>query len=791
MLTAVLSLFVLAVATPAVHRAFRGSAGWTLGLLPLIIFVYFGTLIDVVTAGQSVTSSYRWVPSAGVELSFHLDGLSLLFAMVVTGIGALVLVYAAAYFAGDARLPRLHMFLLAFMGSMLGLVLADDVITLFVFWELTGITSYLLIGFDHERPAARSAALQALLVTTIGGMALLAGLTMLAITGGSWQLTDLTLHFASAVPGEAAASTLAANAMYSPILVLLLLAAFTKSAQFPFHFWLPGAMEAPAPVSAYLHSATMVKAGVYLLARLSPIMGGTDQWYAAVGGVGALTMVVGAVLAVAHTDLKRILAYTTVSVLGTLVMLIGIGSERAVQAAIVFLLVHALYKGALFLTIGAVDHETGERDVDRLGGMARAMPATAFATTLAALSMAGMPLFLGFIGKELVYDALTRSPFGSLLVTAAIVTNVILVALAGVLTIRVFFGRRRLSATPHEAPLGMWLGPMILAGLGLVIGVAPRLFDRVASAATAAVRGAPSVVHLELWHGLSLVFQLSVFTLATGLAVFAVYPTVRHLATTANRTSRWGPQRWYTGSINSVLAFAELQTRVLQNGHLRFYLMVIFATTLGLVGLTLATRVGPLWLSLPTNIRPYEAITAALILCAAVGAVHSRSRLAAVAALGVVGFGIALVYILFGAPDLAKTQFAVETLTVVLFVLVLYRLPRYARYSAPLARVRDAAVALAAGGLMTTLTLAVVALPRVSRVSGYYAENSVSLAHGRNIVNVIIVDFRGLDTLGEITVLSVAATGVFALLRLRPRTHHDDDASRDSAERGTQSDSTL
>jgi multicomponent Na+:H+ antiporter subunit A len=760
MMTAVLSGFALSLAAPWLQRIARGATGWILALLPFSLFIYFAGFISAIAAGHVLVVSSPWVPSLGVNLSFYLDGLSLTFALLVSGVGALVVIYAGGYLAGDERLGRLYLFLLMFMAAMLGLALAGNLITLFIFWELTSVSSYLLIGFDHERDEARAAALQALLVTGLGGLALLAGLIMLGLVGGSFEL--------SALRGRA--DLIRSHPLYLPILLLTLLGAFTKSAQFPFHFWLPGAMEAPAPVSAYLHSATMVNAGVYLLARMTSVLGGADEWHYIVMITGAVTMLIGAAMAMAQTDLKRLLAYSTVSALGTLTLLIGLGTTPAIKAAMVFLLVHSLYKGALFMATGSIDHETGTRDVKQLGGLRRMMPITAGAAILAALSMAGMPPLFGFVSKELLYEAKLQAPQAGWPITGAgVLANAIMVSLAAVIALRPFFGRER--ETPkeaHEAPLSMLLGPALLALTGLVIGVAPdKLATPLVAAAVSAVRAEPTEIKLALWHGLNPIFMLSVATIAGGVCLYLLRKKLYWLNRRLHAVAEYGPARWYNFALDGVMALAKAQTRVLQNGYLRRYLLVIMAATLSVVGYTLFSRVE---LSRPAarlDARSYEWIVAAIIIGAVIGAVLSSSRLAAVAALGVVGFCVALIYILYGAPDLAKTQFAVETLTVILFVLVLYRLPRFADYSGGLTRLRDLIVGLSVGCLMTALLLAAVEVPRSSRVAGYFAENSVTLAKGRNIVNVILVDFRALDTLGEITVLSVAAIGVFALLRLR------------------------
>lgn len=766
---AVLSGFVLAALAPWVYRLAPRAAGWLLALLPLGLALYFAIYFFEIGARLAVVVSYPWVPGLGINLSFYVDGLSLLFALLISGIGALVVIYAGGYLAGKPQLGPFYAIVLMFMASMLGLVLANNVITLFVFWELTSLTSYLLIGLDHKRETARAAALQALLVTGSGGLALLAGLVLLGQAGGSLELATLLSQ----------GGVIREHALYLPILLLILLGAFTKSAQFPFHFWLPNAMEAPTPVSAYLHSATMVKAGVYLLARLSPVLGGTEAWHYLVTGAGTVTMLLGVLLALRQTDLKRILAYSTVSTLGALVLLLGLDTTLSVKAAMLFLLAHALYKGALFLVAGAVDHETGTRDVRRLGGLARAMPITAVAAVLAALSMAGLPPMLGFINKELLYEATLQAPRAAAWVTAAGVTaNMLLVAVAGIVGFRPFFGRR--GETPkkaHEASLALWLGPAVLAGLGLLTGLFPEVIpSALVSAAASAVRGQPTQVTLKLWHGINPVFALSVLTVAVGAALYAGGGALRRavarfapwIIAVVRNAGRWGPERGYELALRGLNSVAKAQTSVLQSGYLRFYLIIIIVTTVGLGGYALASRSSLAWpVGQPVAIRFYEVLVGLFILAATLLAVLSSSRLTVVAALGVVGYGVALIYTFFGAPDLAMTQFAIETLTVFLFVLVLYRLPRFANLSSRPARIRDALVALAAGGLMTTLVLMATAAPLQSRVSPFFAENAAPLAKGRNIVNVILVDFRGLDTLGEITVLAVAAIGVYALLKLR------------------------
>ncbi|MBO9362164.1 MAG: putative monovalent cation/H+ antiporter subunit A [Thermoflexus sp.] len=761
MIAAVLSGFALAIAAPGIVRLSPGASGWLLALLPAGLTLYFARFLGPIAAGQTIAISYPWVADLGVSLSFRLDGLSLLFALLVCGIGALITIYAGRYLHGHPHLDRFYIYLLMFMTSMLGLVLADNVLTMFIFWELTSLTSFLLIGFEHEREAARSAALQALLVTGAGGLALLAGLVLLAQVGGSSEFSVLIRE------GRA----IQQHPLYLPILLLILIGAFAKSAQFPFHFWLPNAMEAPTPVSAYLHSATMVKAGVYLLARLTPVLGGSEAWRYLVGGVGMITMLLGAAMALWQRDMKRILAYSTVSALGTLTLLLGLDTVLSVKAAMVFLLTHALYKGALFLVAGAVDHETGVRDVTQLGRLAPAMPVTAVAAGLAGLSMAGLPPTLGFINKELLYEAqLQASRLAVPVTVAGVLSNVFLVAVAGIVALAPFLGRRAaLSKRPHEAPPALLVGPLFLAAISLVGGLFPKVVaELLLSASVRAVRPEATTLELKLWHGINPAFALSVLTLAAGVAVYAARGFWHRTSWLAGAIDRWGPQGGYALLLSGLNGVAQAQTRLLQNGYLRFYLMAIIAATVGLVGSALLLRGGEiaapsrLW-----DVRLHEWAIAALTLAAALMAVLTSSRLAAAAALGIIGYSIALFYVFFSAPDLAMTQFAVETLTVILFVLVVYRLPRFTPLSSLRARVRDAVVALLAGGMMTALVLTAIAISRESHLASYFVENSWTQAQGRNVVNVILVDFRALDTLGEITVLAVAAIGIYALLRLR------------------------
>ena len=761
MLFAVLSGFLIAALAPWLHARAGRRTHWLLALLPAGLALYFASHLPAVMGGAQIVVVYPWVPGLNIQLSFLIDGLSLLFALLISVIGSFIVLYAGEYLRGDRDLARFYVYILAFMASMLGLVLADNLIALFVFWELTSITSYLLVGYHHEDAKARYCALQGLIVTVAGGMALLAGFVLLAFMTGSWELSEILTQ------GE----VLREHPWYLAALLLLLVGAFTKSAQFPFHFWLPNAMAAPTPVSAYLHSATMVKAGVYLLARLHPGLGGTPAWETILPLVGGITMLLGMVLAYRSTEFKRLLAYTTVMALGTLTLLIGIGTPYAITAAMTFLVAHALYKAALFLVAGAVDHATGVKDITRLGGLSRAMPLTAATAALAALSMAGIAPLFGFIAKEMLFEAVLGAPyFAGLLTAAALITAMLGVALGAVVALRPFFGA--LAPTPrhpHEAPLPMWIGPALLAAAGLVFGLLPFVAERgLVAAAVSAVYGAPLEIHLTLWHGLGWPLALSVLSIAAGAALYLGWNALRARTAWLDRAAAaYGPERGYDLLMAGMVAGAQWQSRVLQNGYLRRYLLTILLTMVSVVGYTLFTRGEPRVLLNFSGLVLIDLIVAALIVAGAVFAASTRSRLGAVVSLGAVGFGVALMFVLYSAPDLGITQVLVETLAVLLLVLVLFRLPGFSMRSSRAARALDATVAVLVGGVFTVLLMATLDVQFHPPISQYFIDNSVDLAHGRNIVNVILVDFRALDTLGEIFVLALAAIGVYAMIKFK------------------------
>ncbi len=780
MLLAVLSVFATAALAPLVYRLAGKATGWVLAVVPGALFAYFVRQLPHVAETGPVREVTPWIPSQGLEAAFYLDGLSLLFALMVTGIGTLIVVYAGGYLAHNESLGRFYVQLFLFMGAMLGLVVADNLYLFFVFFELTSLSSYLLIGFYHSEEDARVAARKALVVTGGGGLALLVGLVLLQ------QITGATTFSAMLRAGD----LVTGHAFYTATFVLVALGAFTKSAQFPFHFWLPAAMAGPTPVSAYLHSATMVKAGVFVLARLSPVLGGTALWTTTLVLVGGFTMVLTAVLALRFTDLKQILAYTTTMALGALVMLLGIGTADAVKAMVVFTLVHALYKGALFMLAGNVDHETGTRDLAQLGGLREAMPITTAAGVLAGASMAGLPPMIGFIGKEAIYEAALHlgGTMGGAILGAALVANVALVAAGLLVGVRPFVGAQRGAFTrhPHEAPASMWLGPVLLGALGLVVGLVPWTVDHtLLQAATASIRQAPTELHLALWHGLNPALVASLVTFALGFGVYFAWETrvqpsaaLRGLATALAH----GPGRAFERGLYALARGSHTVTVALQNGKFRHYLMYLFVTTIVLVGTAYALKAQVTdWPVVRGNFTYYEVALAALLVLSALAAVRARDRFVAILALSLGGYAIALLYLLFGAPDLALTQFSVETLSLILLVIVLIHLPAVGEKDPAYARIRDGLLASGVGTVLVLLMLAVLTQPFDRYVSDGMAARSYTEANGHNIVNVILVDFRAIDTMGEITVLTMAALGVYVLMRM-PATLRPAFQARDGAD---------
>lgn len=761
MLTAILTGFIFSVLLVVAGKYMKRKAAILSALVPLGLFIYFLQFTSEISSGEIITKSYEWVPSLGVNLGFTLDGISLIFALMITGIGFLVFAYTATYLKGHEYLDRFYGYLSIFMAAMLGVVLSDNIISLFVFWELTSISSFFLIGFNNKEEASRKSALLALSITGIGGLLLLAGALILGNITGTYSISEMLLF----------KGLIAESSHYIIIVILIFGAAFTKSAQFPFHFWLPGAMKAPTPVSTYLHSATMVKAGVYLLMRFTPSLGNTELWNTTLITVGAITMIYAAIHTLFRTDLKGILAYSTIAALGILVFLIGLGTREAFVAACVFILVHALYKATLFLVTGIIDHETGTRDVTRLSGLRKVLLPVAIAGFLAAISNAGIPPSFGFVGKDLIYEAtLHFGGTGILLTVLAIITNILLLYAGFLAGIKPFTGKLPQSFEKVHMPgFLMWIPPLILAILGIAIGVYPSIVqDSLIQPAVTAMGQNGSEVQIKLWHGFNLILGLSAITIGVGLLIYFLFKPSLKLEKGIARFDKIAPKSIVESIGYGFGLGAKKVTGLIQNGYLRYYVSVIILFMVLLTGYTLLQNTKyVIDYDSFSELTIYEVLTLLVMAVGILYTVFTRSRLAAVAAMGVVGLAISLIFVYYSAPDLAMTQFSIDTLTVILFVLVLYRLPKYLKLSDRKARIKDGFLSVVFGSLITVLALEVLGEPQGSQITDYYAENAYVLAKGKNVVNVILVDFRGIDTFMEIAVLTIAAIGVFSLLKLR------------------------
>ena len=751
---------------PPLRKVFGERVGYVLCLGPFTALALLLSQEGYVGSGEGLFYSLEWFAALGVSLDFRLDGLAFMMAVLVSGIGGFITIYAQGYMHGHPQLGRFYLYLMAFMAAMVGIVLADNLILLFIFWELTSITSYLLIGFNHESKEARWKSLQALLVTGLGAMAMLAGFVLLANVTGTWRISEMN-HLGELVQ---------ASPFYSAIIILVLIGAFTKSAQVPFHFWLPNAMAGPTPVSAFLHSATMVKAGVFLIARINPTLSGSGLWEYTLAIFGSLTLLLAMFLGLFQKDVKAILAYTTLGVLGVLTMLLGIGSSYAIKAMVVFLVGHALYKATLFMVVGSIDHETGTRDVTLLRGLRKLMPISAVAGGLAALSMSGLPPFFGFIGKELIYKAgVALNGFEIAFLAAALLGNLVMMGLALKAGIGPFFGppnHEALPKKPHEAPWPMWIGPIVLAVLGLVIGLFPFwVTDFMVAPAVSAIKGTElAQLDLALWHLVkpNLPLLLSGLTVLGGFFVFLNRARFWALSDGVLRTIRpYGAEAVYERIFNATIWFSKAQTRWLQTGRLHDYVFNIVGATVILVGWALLRFTDALPAVDPASFDLGIALLVLLMVVASVMAISSDRYFLILGALGTVGFGTALLFAYYGAPDLAITQLMAEALTVVLFMFVIYGLPRIRRYKGRITTGRDALLSVAFGFIVFLLVWLAVDLQFASPVSDTLAAMSYPEAKGRNVVNVILVDFRALDTFGEITVIAAAALGIAALMRSR------------------------
>ncbi len=735
----------------------------------------FGQLGD----GRGVTQSITWVEQLGLTIDLRFDGFSGLMLLLIAGIGTLVFVYARSYFHDGPKLGRTAAILLAFAGAMVGLVLADNLFALFLFWELTSVTSFLLIGTDDEKAGPRAAAVQALLITGGGGLAMLGGFVLLGQAAGTYTMSEIL-----AAPPSGTVVDVA--------LVLVLLGALTKSAQAPFHSWLPGAMAAPTPISAYLHSATMVKAGVYLVARFSPAFATVGWWRWTVVTAGLVTMLLGGYRSLRQHDLKLLLAYGTVSQLGLMMVLFGIGTPEATFAGCLVILAHGMYKASLFMTVGIIDHETGTRDLRRLEGLGRRWPLVLTSAAVVAASMAGIPPTLGFIAKEEALAAFDGATPGGWFVLAGVVVGSVLTVAYSARFVWGAFGpadihhglERRLVGADAPMPRPRFTLPaQLLAVLTLVCGIVPALVSGIVDDAFEALWFEAPDDYVALWHGFTLALALSVVVLAAGAALWGVRSRVEQLQDRV--PSLPSAQRGYERTLKELITTADAVTAVTQSGSLPLYLSVILVT---LVVLPSAALLGGAALpDLTFADSPLQVVIGIVMVVCAVAAAVARRRFAAVLLVGAIGYGMAALFVIQGAPDLAITQLLIETLGVVIFVLVIRHLPdEFRRPPIRSAQVLRIVLAVIVGAFVFAFTLLAVGAREDPSISGEYIDRSVPDGGGSNVVNVIIVDFRGFDTLGEITVLAVAALGVASIVRAggrrggAPVAGGDDDPSGDS-----------
>lgn len=787
----ILSPFLLAFFVPLLYRKFqRIHTGWFVLPLPLVLFIYFTQYISGVSKGETYLHSMKWIPSLGINFDAYVDGLGLLFSLLITGIGTLVILYSIYYLSKTKEaLHSFYVYLLLFMGSMLGVVLSDNLMSLYSFWELTSLSSFLLIGYWYKREKSQYGALKSMLITVFGGLSLLAGIVLLYVMTGTFSIREIISNV----------DVVTSSHLFIPALVLILLGAFTKSAQFPFHIWLPDAMEAPTPVSAYLHSATMVKAGIYLLARLSPVFAISATWFFVISITGLITLFWGSFSAVKQQDLKGILAFSTISQLGMIMSLIGVGSAAihydflddniylvALTAAVFHLINHATFKGSLFMVVGIVDHETGTRDIRKLGGLMSFMLRTFTIAIIGGFAMAGLPPFNGFLSKEMFFtgmvnvtkmDMYSMQTWGILLPIIAWVGSIFTFVYSMILVFKTFTGKyqpEKLEKKPHEAPVGMLISPVILASLVVIFGFAPNLLESTLIEPTMAsiapsllAEGKEYQVHIKFWHGFTPELFMTLGVITFGILLFMTLQKWSKIYTrfpsslTLNNGYNYGIKGMEKGSTRIMKTF--------MTGFIRDYLLIIF-TFIGILILVTLFSQNAFAIDLKdtASIGVYEAILAVVMVAATITTLLAKSRLTAIISLGVVGYTLSLFFVLFRAPDLALTQLVIETVSVSLFLLCFYYLPEFRKRKVRVKfQLPNLLVALLVGTTVTLLGISANSTKLFESISHYFIENSYEKAGGENMVNVILVDFRGFDTLFEITVLCIAALAIYGMIRLR------------------------
>ncbi|MFZ3576468.1 Na+/H+ antiporter subunit A [Virgibacillus sp. DJP39] len=771
MIFAVLLPLLIACLIPFLSKVkHKVHTGIFVFFVPFVIFLYFIQFIG--TNFSPIKKTYYWIPSLSINLDFYLDGLSLLFVLLISGIGALVVLYSIYYLDKTERLGHFYVYLILFMAGMLGVVLSDNVFVLYTFWELTSISSFLLIGYWHFNERSRYGALKSMLITILGGLSMFGGFILLSI------ITDTTSIQAMIDQKE-----VILNSAYLPLILgFILMGAFTKSAQFPFHIWLPDAMEAPTPVSAYLHSATMVKAGLFLVARFSPIFAGYEWFFIIVTIAGIVTLCWGSYMAVRQTDLKAILAFSTISQLGMIMAMLGFGTKLAVFAAVFHILNHATFKGSLFMVAGIVDHETGTRDIRKLGGLLTFMPITATLALFGTFSMAGVPLpFLnGFYSKELFFKSSLHlnenvGAFAEWLIMIipwlAVLGSIFTFVYSMYFLFGVFAGKHKekeLPKKPHEAPLGMLISPILLVSLVIIIGLFPNLFNGTFLAhAAEAISGVETHKHIAYWHGWEPQFYMSL--IVVGLGTLLVLTRKRWTGVYSFFPGKLSLNRAYDAILEKLEVYSQKVTGFYMNGSLKLYVALILSTTVAFTFIIMGLTGGFFFEPDETlNVTTIELTVVAVMIAAAIGTIFAKHNVAAILVLGVVGYGVAILFVIYRAPDLALTQLVIETITVALFLLCFFHLPKLqVPKESKKSKLLNAVISLSFGTMMTLIGISAHSSDWFDSIAEYFIHTSHSLGGGDNVVNVILVDMRGLDTLFEITVLGIAALAIYSLIKIK------------------------
>lgn len=749
--------FIGALLPGLMIRAGRTASATATAAPTAVALVLLLSLAPAVLRGEVIQAELEWLPQLGLSASFFLDGLGLLFGCMILGVGLLITLYARFYLSGDDPVGQFYTYLLLFQGAMLGIVISDNILLLLVFWELTSLSSFLLIGYWKHLPEGRQGARMALAVTGAGGLAMIGGMLILGDIAGSYNLTDILQ----------AGDAIRASEWYLPALILILLGAFTKSAQFPFHFWLPHAMAAPTPVSAYLHSATMVKAGVFLMARMWPVLSGTEAWFYIVATTGLITMILGALIALFKDDLKALLAFSTVSHLGLLTMLLGFGTTAAAVAAVFHILNHLTFKAALFMTAGIIDHETHTRDIKRLGGLRRLMPITFVIGSVAALSMAGIPLLNGFLSKEMMLEEASHTVWaGSAYAVPVLATfgALLSVAYSFRFIVHVFFGPERddYPSQPHDPPFGLWAAPALLVTLVVLIGLMPFLAEGIVTAAASAVTGVDLHPHLKIWHGFTPALFMSIIATLGGALLLMRHGPLDRAWIAARRPEA---KDIFDRLVATLVSMTRNIAEATHNGAISRYLAIFTVASVALGAIAFfGSGLGPTTRGL-LPVPPVIAVGWFMLIVASFAVVtmhHHRFR--ALVLIGIIGLSISAGFAYLSAPDLALTQISVETVTIMLLLLALHFLPKTTPMeSSTFRKLRDGAIAVVAGAGVGGLSFAFLRRD-IETISGYHLANSYEGGGGTNVVNVILVDFRGYDTYGEIIVLGIAGFVIYALM---------------------------